>query len=112
VPAVIDLPPVVGDPAGMRALAAQLRGDAQMVAVVAAHAASLVDGLEFFGPAADRIDGSVRSSTRQAGSLADQLLSVASLLERSASDVEWLQACRERELEKLRRELAPKPGSP
>ena len=79
-----------------------------MVAVVAADAAAAVDGLEFYGPAADRIDSGVRSSSRQVGSLADQLMSTAALLERAASDVEAQQRAREQELERLRRELAPK----
>jgi hypothetical protein len=108
VPVDISLPPVVGDPAGMRALAAALRSDAAMVAVVAADAAAAVDGLEFYGPAADRIDSGVRSSSRQVGGLADQLMSTAALLERAASDVEAQQRAREQELERLRRELAPK----
>lgn len=101
----IELPPVVGDPAGMRALAAALRSDAGMVAVVAADAAAAIDGLEFFGPAADRIGSGVRSSSRQAGTLAEQLMSTAALLERAASDVEAQQRARERELERLRRVL-------
>jgi hypothetical protein len=109
VPVDIFLPPVVGDPAGMRALAAALRSDAAMVAVVAADAAAAVDGLEFYGPAADRIDASVRSSSRQGGALAEELMSTAALLERAAADVEAQQRAREQELERLRRELAPRP---
>jgi hypothetical protein len=105
----IDLPPVVGDPAGIRALAAALRSDASLIGVVAVEAASTVDGLEFFGPAADRIDGQVHSSVRQASGFVDQLLATAGLLERSATEVEAQQRARERELERLRGELAPKP---
>ena len=104
-PVEISLPPVVGDPAGMRSLAASLRSDATMVAVVAADASAAIDGLEFFGPAADRIDASVHSSSRQGGTLAEQLLSTAALLERAASDVEAQQAAREQQLERLRREV-------
>jgi hypothetical protein len=107
-PVDISLPPVVGDPAGMRALAAALRSDAAMVAVVAADASATVDGLEFFGPAADRIAASVRSSSRQGGELAEQLMATAALLERAAADVEAQQRARERELERLQRELAPR----
>lgn len=93
----------------MRALAAALRSDAAMVAVVAADAAAAVAGLEFVGPAAERIDARVRSSSRRAGDLAEQLLSTAGLLERAAADVEAQQRAREQTLERLRRELAPKP---
>lgn len=108
-PVEIDLPPVVGDPAGMRALAAALRSDASLVGLVAAEAGSTVGGLEFFGPAADRIDGQVASSAKQASGFADRLLATAGLLERAATEVEAQQRARERELERLRRELAPKP---
>ena len=107
-PVDISLPPVIGDPAGMRALAAALRSDAESVAVVAADAASTVDGLEFYGPAADRLGNRVRATTRTAGRAAEQLLATAALLERSASDVEAQQRERERQLERLRAELAPR----
>jgi uncharacterized protein YukE len=106
VPFDISLPPVIGDPAGMRALAAALRGDATATAVVAADTAATMDGLAFYGPAADRIDATVKSRTRSAGRLAERLLSLAALLDRSASEVEQAQRERERKLEQLRRELA------
>ena len=60
-----------------------------------------MDGLAFYGPAADRIDATLTSRTRSAGRLADRLLSVASLLDRSASEVEQAQRERERKLEEL-----------
>jgi hypothetical protein len=112
VPIDISLPPVVGDPAGMRALAAALRSDAAMIAVVSADAAGAVDGLEFYGPAAERIDGHVHSASRQGGHLVEVLISTAGLLERSATEVEAQQRAREQMLERLRRELAPKPVAP
>jgi hypothetical protein len=87
-PVDISLPPVPGDPAGMRALAAVLRSDAAALATIAAETAATLDGLEFFGPAAELADA-------------------AAVLERSAGDVGPEQAARERELEQLRRELAP-----
>ena len=107
-PVDVTLQPVIGDPWGMRGLAASLRNDATGIAVVAADAASTIDGLEFFGPAADRIDAEVTSRTRSAGRMADRLLALAALLERSATEVEAAQRERERELEELRRELAPR----
>jgi hypothetical protein len=107
VPVDISLPPVVGDPAGMRALAAGLRGDAASLAVVAADVASTMEATEFYGPAADRLDARVEGSSRRAGALAERLLSTAALLDRAAAEVEELQRARERKLEQLRRELAP-----
>ena len=104
-PVDISLPPVVGDPAGMRALAAALRGDAAMIAVVSADAASTVDGLEFYGPAADRIDATVQRAARDGGRLAERLLSLAGLLDRAAADVEAQQRERERQLERLREQM-------
>ena len=107
-PVDISLPPVIGDPAGMRALAATLRTDAESVAVVSADAAATVDGLEFYGPAADRLGNRVRATTRSAGRIAEHLLATAALLERSAGDVEAQQRERERQLERLRAELVPR----
>ena len=104
-PIDIDLPAVPGDPAGMRALAATLRSSAEGIAVVAAQTAGTIDGLEFFGPAATRIDDEVRGMSGRAGGLADELISTAALLERAASEVEAEQAARERELERLRESL-------
>jgi hypothetical protein len=106
-PVEISLPPVIGDPAGMRALAAGLRIDAAAIALVAAEAASTVDALAFYGPAADRIDARVATSSRAAGQLAERLMATATLLDRAAAQVEEEQRERERTLERLRRELAP-----
>jgi hypothetical protein len=112
VPVDISLPPIVGDPAGMRMLAAALRSDATLVGAVAKETSATVEGLEFYGPAAERIDAAVRSSSKQAVTFAEQLLATAGLLERAATDVEAQQRARERELERLRRELAPHPVAP
>src|ERR1044071_238056 len=103
----ITLPPVVGDPAGMRALASALRNDAQSVGFVAASAAGTVDSLEFYGPAADRIKTGMGLRARSAGTLVDRLVALAALLDRAATEVEAAQRARERKLEELRRELAP-----
>lgn len=108
VPVDISLPPVIGDPAGMRALAAALRSDAAAVAVVAAEVASTIDQLEFYGPAATRIDDRVGLTAKAAGRFADELTTTAALLERSATQVEMEQRERERQLERLRSELTPK----
>jgi hypothetical protein len=101
-PETFDLPAVVGDPAGMRALAAALGNDAESAGFVAADTAAMIDALEFFGPAAGRIDASVHGLSRTAGGLAQRLLEVSVLLQRAASDVEAQQADRARQLERLR----------
>jgi hypothetical protein len=106
-PVDVSLPPVPGDPEGMRLLAAAFRNDAASLAQVAAETSAMLDGLEFFGPAATRIDGRVAGDTRTAEQVAIELADAAAVLERSASEVEAQQVARERELERLRRELAP-----
>jgi hypothetical protein len=86
---VFDVPVVIGDPAGMGVLGTGgLSGDADSVAVVAAGAAAMVDGLEFYGPAAIRIDASVRGSSRAAGGLAERLLELSVVLRRAVLEVE------------------------
>jgi hypothetical protein len=107
-PGDVLLAPVLGDPEGMRLLAAALRNDAATLALVAEGAASTLDGLEFFGPAATRIDDRVAGDTRVAGRIAAELADTAAVLERSASEVEAQQIARERQLERLRQEARPR----
>jgi hypothetical protein len=90
----------------MDGLAGGLSGDAESVAVVAAGAAALVEGLEFYGPAADRIDGSVRGSSRTVGGLAQRLFELSLVLRRAALEVEAQQVARARLLERLQNEAA------
>jgi hypothetical protein len=91
----------------MRVLASALRADATSLAAVAVGVASTVGSLEFYGPAADRIDVRVQTSSRNGMRVAERLLAVATLLDRAAADVEVQQRERERKLEQLRRESAP-----
>jgi hypothetical protein len=105
-PVSIDLPPVPGDPAGMRALAAALRADSAGLAETAAAVAARVDSLQFYGPAADRIESRVGRSCKNCAQVAERLLLVAAALERGASEVEVAQRVRLRKLEELRREAA------
>ena len=63
-----------------------------------------MEGLAFYGPAADRLEETVRVSARDGGRVADRLLSLAALLDRAAADVEREQRERERLLERLRDE--------
>lgn len=105
-PVAIDLPPVPGDPVGMRALAAALRTDASGLAETAAAVLARVDSLEFYGPAANRIQGRVGVSCKNCAQVAERLLFIAGALERGAAEVEAAQRARLRKLEELRREAA------
>lgn len=109
-PVDVSLPEVPGDPAGMRALASALRADATAIAVLSAELGTRVDAAEFYGPAADRIEGRVHASERRFVAFAERLLALARLLDVSAAQVEVAQRERERKLAELRRELAPHPG--
>lgn len=72
------------------------------------RSAATVEDLEFFGPAATRLDGRVGGASRSVGAVAEELISAAGTLERSATEVEAAQAARERLIERLRREsVAP-----
>jgi hypothetical protein len=103
-PVFIDLPPVPGDPAGMRALAAALRADASSLSEAAAAVRGRIDSLEFYGPAADRIQNRIGRSCQSCTNVGDRLLLVAAALERGATEVEAEQRARLRKLEELRRE--------
>ena len=52
-PGPVWLPPVVGDPAGMRAIAGSLRGTAEQVSGVDADVGSTVSAMTFEGPAGE-----------------------------------------------------------
>jgi hypothetical protein len=80
-------PPIPGDPAGMRALAAGLRADAGSIALVAAEVDARMSATEFIGPAADRLQHAVGGSAKDCGKLADRLITLAGILERSATEV-------------------------
>lgn len=88
--------PVIGDPAGMRSFAAGLRSDADAIGAGADRITSTMDVLEFYGPAAVRLNARVSTAGTAGARLADQLLATAAMLERSASEVEAQQ--RERAL--------------
>lgn len=103
-PPDVWLPEVPGDPAGMRALAASLRGDADRIGGFASTTGTAVDAMTFEGPAATRIRGRVRGARRSLASAADALTAIAGTLERSASEVEQAQADRLRKMADMRRD--------
>jgi hypothetical protein len=91
----IDVPPPVpGDPAGMRALAATLRAVADSVESDDASVASAVGGMTFRGPAASRLRSTVAGVL--GGSAPADLNGVADQLVRAAAQVEQAQAERSR----------------
>lgn len=104
-PGPVWLPPVPGDPAGMRALAGSLRRSAEQISQVDADIGSAVSSMTFEGPAGNRFRAAATASGRAVTAAADSLQSLADLLERSAAEVEQAQADRLRRIEEMRREL-------
>ena len=100
------LPEIPGDPAGMRALAGELRGRAGVVAAVSGTLARRVEATLFVGPAAERFRERIAASGERCRALSERLLAVSSLLESAATEVEAAQRERERRLAELRREAA------
>ena len=94
---------IPGDPAGMRALAAYLRGQAEFLGSAADAVVGPVRGMEFEGPAANAFRQ--RMGTLQSAIDADvaRLDDVASRLLRAAAEVEAAQAEAARQ-ERLREE--------
>lgn len=96
-----QLPPVIGDPSGMRALAAALRSTAGQVEAVDAAVNGRVSGLAFTGPAATRLCETVSGWHRSVSATTASLEDAGALLERSAAEVEAEQAARARLEERL-----------
>jgi hypothetical protein len=95
------LPEVPGDPAGMRALASELRGHAGLVGGLASGVDSDVSGMTFEGPAAETFRtrlGNVADAYRDAQA---QLHDLAGKLETAASEVEAQQHARAVKLEQM-----------
>jgi uncharacterized protein YukE len=105
VPGPVWLPEVVGDPAGMRALAGSLRQSAERIAQVDADVTGTVSSMTFEGPAGDRFRAGASRSGRTATSAAGRLQGLAATLDRSAAEVEQAQADRLRRLEQMQRDL-------
>ena len=105
-PVEITLPEVPGDPAGMRALAGALKGDARQIEGVASGIGGTVGSMTFQGPAADRLQDTTQSSGRTLGDCAEQLNDLARLLEVKADEVEQKQRDRLERIEQLREELS------
>jgi uncharacterized protein YukE len=96
-----SLPEVVGDPAGMRALAGTLKSLAQQVADQAASVAKTTGSISFEGPAATRFSHTIGLWETDVTSAAQELITAASVLETSATQVEAEQQARARILHQL-----------
>jgi hypothetical protein len=94
---------IPGDPAGMRALAAYLRGQADFLASAASAVVGSVRGMEFEGPAASAFRQRIGSLRSAIDADVSQLNDVAGRLLRAAADVEAAQAEAARQ-ERLREE--------
>jgi uncharacterized protein YukE len=99
---MLDLPPVVGDPAGMRALAGYLRSAAGQVGSFGSDLSGVVKGMTFEGPAAEQFDSRMQAFRSRCEGAAHELQALASRLDGAAERVEA--AIRERE--RLLRERA------
>jgi len=105
-PAVIEIPEVPGDPAGMRALASALKGDARDIESVASGLGNAVESMTFKGPAGDRFRTEAQSSSSSLGDCATRLTDLAGFLETKATEVEAAQKARLDRINALRREMA------
>ena len=105
-PFEISLPEVVGDPAGMRQLASELKQDARKLTDVAGRLTSSAGAMTFDGPAGDRFRRLADSSTGDLTGHAEQLTALAGKLMKAAEEVERLQQARLRKIAELRREYA------
>jgi len=102
------IPPIEGDPAGMRQAARELQARAAHIGERAAAVRLRIDRMrqaeKFVGPASDRSAERLRSWEFRARRLAEELQALAHLLSREAADVERRQVARRRRLERLKDE--------
>lgn len=103
---MIDLPPVVGDPAAIRAFADGLRGLAAQLEGFEAEVASTPRSMTFEGPAADAFGERMRTVAGRLGAAAGHLRALAARVDGVADEVARRIEERERLLEELRRSRA------
>lgn len=77
-----------GDPASMRAAAAQLRLRAETLGRVASNVDADVAALTYVGPAADRFREAIATSSSSLHSMSARMVNVADTLTRQAAVVE------------------------
>jgi hypothetical protein len=105
-PVEISVPEVPGDPAGMRALAGALKGDARDLEGVASGLGTAVGTMTFDAPAADRFRTEAQDAGKSLGDCAGRLNDLAGYLETKATEVEEAQQARLRQINNIRREMA------
>ena len=103
---MIDLPPVVGDPAAIHAFAGELRGLASQLEGFEAEVTSAPASMAFEGPAADQFADLAQSLGQRIGSAAEQLRALAGRVDAAAEEVARRIEERRRLLEQLARERA------
>jgi hypothetical protein len=94
---------VTGDPASMRAAAAQLRLNAETLSGIAAQVDGSVVGMTYAGPAADRFRGSIATHSGRLRAVGARMVTTADTLVRQAAVVEeqlLLQASRQADQER------------
>jgi uncharacterized protein YukE len=79
---------VAGDPAGMRAAAAQLRFRAETLSGIAANVDSDVAALTYVGDAGDRFREAIATGSGSLRSMSARMVNVADTLTRQAAIVE------------------------
>lgn len=107
---MIDLPPVVGDLAAIRAFADYLRGVAAQLEGFEAEVASTPRSMTFEGPAADEFGERMRALASRVGAAAAELRAVSGRVDAAAEEVARRIEARERLLEELRRSQAAAVG--
>jgi uncharacterized protein YukE len=99
---MLDLPPIVGDPAGMRAFAGYLRSTAGRLGEFGSGLSGVSKGMTFEGPAAEQFAARMQSFGSRCEGGANELQALASRVDAAAERVEA--AIRERD--RLLRERA------
>jgi uncharacterized protein YukE len=103
---MIPIPPVVGDPAGMRAFAGSLRTLAAQLSDYEAELTGLVRGMTFEGPAGTEFAERMASFGRRLADGASRLEGLAGRIMVAADRVEEEIRARERLIEELNRQMA------
>ena len=85
---IADDPFPIGDPGGMRAMAARLRAEADRVESRAGSVVARVGDLQFRGPKAERFRDAISGSSGHAARISSVLVSASETLLRAAVDVE------------------------
>jgi hypothetical protein len=103
---VIDIPPVVGDPATIKAFADHLRSLASRIEENGADVMALPKGMTFEGPAADDFAAKMKSLGGRARAAAEDLRAVTARVDAAAAEVARRIEERERLIEQMARAAA------